>query len=134
MKTFKKILAIVFVAATMTMVACSRDNDEKTPTPDTLSGSTWTGSVDENMMGLQIHIDMLLKFINATNGELQANITGGVEDPETKTAAFTYTYQAPNGTMTGVDEDGDTLSYSFTVDGNKMTLKDEGHDITLTRK
>ena len=133
MKSIKTILAIFFVAATMTLVGCSKDGDNNSSAPSSLVGTVWSGSAETSIMGESYKIEKLLKFLTATEGDASTTVTEGNGQPETQTDPFTYTYNAPNGTMTVRDDDGETTTH-FTVSGNKLALSDMGITIILTRQ
>lgn len=132
MKNLKKILAMILVAATMSLAACSKD-DKEAETPNSLVNTTWEGSEDMEAMGSHIHISMTSKFLTDTTGEMDMTTVIN-SDTDSDTFPFTYNYDAPNGTLTGTDDEGEVKTFSFKVDGNTMSIFANGVTIKLKQK
>lgn len=128
MKKIKTIMAMFFVAATMAFVGCDKNN-QNAETPTSLAGTTWVGGHEVDVMNQHYKLDIQAIFTNDSVGEMSATMTMGDEPSETETAPFTYTYEAPNGTISGVDEEGVTHETPFKVDGNNLTIT--WRDITV---
>lgn len=106
------IAAVLFV-----MVGCSKDNDNNSSsgnnssqTDNGIAGTSWSGGRDD---GARITIT----FSTSSTG-----IAVIRENGESQTFEFTYTYNAPNGTMI---IDGDATP--FVINGNSLTLANTGY-------
>ena len=89
---------------------------------------------------------MAIHYTTNVTVTFQTNSTGSIhsvyecveypEQNEDETISFSYTYNAPNGTMTAT-VDGETQTVTFTVSGNTLTLispDPEDEPIILTRQ
>lgn len=106
----KKLLLIALVSfLSISLYSCSKNK--------TLDKTSWTYQNEEGKY--------VLKFITKTDMSLTA-----FEDGETFGLAGTYTYDAPNVTITIQDEPAQGV-----VDGNKLTLTDpdDGTIIVFTK-
>jgi len=124
----KKFFSFAFVAmmslAMISFVACNKQNDPEPPmeTPEVLTGTTWIhgeGTSFEATLIFQTESAGIRKVHNVINDQAY--------DTETD---ITYTYQNGAGQYT----DDIDHSYEFTVDGNKLTVKEIGYDEVYTFK
>ncbi|MDR0754208.1 MAG: hypothetical protein LBF04_02350 [Prevotellaceae bacterium] len=112
----KKILFFGFalLALNFIFVSCSKDNDDDTP--NSLVGTSWKWSVDENDGSGDDYV--IFSFINETD------MTEYIGDDD-KTYQGHYTYSKPVVKIT-VNEDDETLDIEGRVSGNKMTFTYNG--------
>lgn len=143
MKKFLYVALMTFVMIGMS--ACSKDDD-------VLTGTKWAGQITETENGLTITADVAVEFTTETAGKMsvamvmtdelrQMLIAFGMteeeiaEMAEVETEDFTYTYDGESkGTITIKDEDGPDSIVNFTVDGDTLTLTEEGHNVVLTKQ
>lgn len=133
MKQFKKMMAMLFVAATMTFGACS-DDEKETTTPDNIAGTQWVGNVSNSytMQGITMNFDLkfTMKFTDSEKGQMHTNFA--VEVPampsmnrtESDDNDFEYTF---NGTTLTLSENGTavaTLTYNESNDTFTMPIPD----------
>lgn len=133
MKQFKKMMAMLFVAATMTFGACS-DDEKETTTPDNIAGTQWVGNVSNSysMQGITMNFDMNfnMKFTDSENGQMTTDVS--VEVPampsanqnQSETSNFNYTF---DGTTLTISENGtavSTLTYNKSNDTFTMPIPD----------
>lgn len=133
MKQFKKMMAMLFVAATMTFGACS-DDEKETTTPDNIAGTQWVGNVSNSytMQGITMNFDMNfnMKFTDNENGQMATDFS--VEAPampaanhnQSETSNFNYTF---DGTTLTISENGtavSTLTYNKSNDTFTMPIPD----------
>ena len=119
MKTTKRILAMLFVAATMVFAACGdKDNENDNPQPVNmdLSGRAWQGAVSSNYtyMGLiqmNINANITMHFTISTEGEalisyiLEVPSAPDYNQNNEQTSAFTYTFDGSKLILTPTDEE-----------------------------
>lgn len=135
-RNFFKTIAAVFTVATMIFaVSCDKNDDDNSENQNqnnnndtSLVGTNWTNH-DEGEEELESGImanyvaDVRLSFGTATTG----NVSFSMEYPEYPEEnmnyglPFTYTYQAPNGTITA-SAMGYSMDMTFVVNGNQMTV------------
>lgn len=106
---------IILAAATFVMIGCNKDDDNNsanntTQNDKSIVGTSWSGSRDD---GARITIS----FTTNSTGIAVIRENGDSYDWD-----FTYTYNAPNGTMI---IDGDTTP--FVISGNTLTLANTGY-------
>ncbi len=135
-RNFFKTIAALFTVATMIFaVSCDKNEDDNDGGQNqnnnnntTLVGTNWINhqeGEDELDGGVMAHYvsDVRLSFGTATTG----NVSFSMEYPEYPEEnlnyglPFTYTYQAPNGTITA-SAMGYTMNMTFVVNGNQMTV------------
>lgn len=131
MKQFKKMMAMLFVAATMTFGACS-DDEKETTTPDNIAGTQWVGNVSNSytMQGITMNFDLKfnMKFTDNENGQMATDFS--VEVPampaanqnQSETSNFNYTF---DGTILTLSENGtavSTLTYNKSNDTFTMPI------------
>ena len=135
-RNFFKTIAALFTVATMIFaVSCNKNDDDNDGGQNqnnnnntTLVGTNWTShdeGEDELDGGVMAHYvsDVRLSFGTATTGNVQFSMEYP-EYPEENMnygLPFTYTYQAPNGTITA-SAMGYTMNMTFVVNGNQMTV------------
>ena len=132
---FKTIAALFTVATIIFAVSCDKNEDDNDGGQNqnnnnntSLVGTNWINhqeGEDELDGGVMAHYvsDVRLSFGTATTG----NVSFSMEYPEYPEEnmnyglPFTYTYQAPNGTITA-SAMGYTMNMTFVVNGNQMTV------------
>lgn len=135
-RNFFKTIAALFTVATMIFaVSCDKNEDDNDGGQNqnnnnntTLVGTNWINhqeGEDELDGGVMAHYvsDVRLSFGTATTGNVQFSMEYP-EYPEENMnygLPFTYTYQAPNGTITA-SAMGYTMNMTFVVNGNQMTV------------
>ena len=132
---FKTIAAILTVATIIFAVSCEKNDDDNKnenpqpqPVTNTLVGTNWNNhdeGEDELDGGIMAHYveDSWLRFETATTGNMEFSIEYE-EYPEenwNRNMAFSYTYQAPNGTI-NASILGFSMNATFVVNGNQMTV------------
>lgn len=134
-RNFFKTIAAIFTVATMIFaVSCDKNDDDNNenqqqqPTTNSLVGTNWTNhdeGDDELEGGMTAHYveNGWIRFETANSGNLGFSIEYEEypEENESHDMAFTYTYQAPNGTIT-ISLMGYTQNMTFVVNGNQMTV------------
>jgi hypothetical protein len=141
--TMKKILFAGLIIFATLFSACNKDKG--------LEGTQWqginSGSYSTAMNGnANYKINMLISFTGENNGNLHAiyDIAIGFAGndsvfhvTDTADAPMSYTYKDKAGTITATfntDELGQqTLTNTFAVDGNTMTMKQDDQTFTLTK-
>ncbi|MBR1766272.1 MAG: hypothetical protein IJ745_04435 [Bacteroidales bacterium] len=133
MKHAKRILAMLFVAATISLAACSKDDDTSSnnggggnteqptgETPASLNNTEWSGPVGSGT--LDIKFQDLTGYLTYSASEMPA--------------VFSYTYTKPSGVISVSNslDASNTTDYPFTVNGNKLSLTYAGTAATLTRQ
>lgn len=134
----KKILMMAFVATSMLLAtSCSKDDDQKVFSGDSLKGTTWVANLNESMteteggqeMTMSIKGKVTLKFTTETAGKGIANFTMSssvmghtFNEPTNETVDFTYTFDGSKVTITQTDENGETSSFSLTLNSDKTAL------------
>ncbi|MDR2064788.1 MAG: hypothetical protein LBP85_03650 [Prevotellaceae bacterium] len=105
----KLLFAFALLALNLTFVSCSDDNDD---TPDSLVGTSWKWSVDENDGSGDDYF--IFSFINETD------MTEYIGDDD-KTYQGSYTYSKSAVTVTVYENERD-ITLTGRVSGNKMTF------------
>lgn len=142
----RKYLLMGMAVLTMMLTACHKD--------DTLECTQWQGTAVNSYTlpgygKVDYDIDMLLEFKSESAGTLHAvyDITMTLESDsvshmlDTVDALFTYYYEDKAGKLSAtVPSDAlpvpggtQTLEFSFTVDGNTMTMAQDDMSFTLTK-
>ena len=135
-RNFFKTIAALFTVATMIFaVSCNKNEDDNEGGQNqnnnnntSLVGTNWTSheeGEDELESGIMAHYvsEGWLRFETATTGNFGFSMEYE-EYPEENmnySLPFTYTYQAPNGTITA-SAMGYTMNMTFVVNGNQMTV------------
>lgn len=131
MKQFKKMMAMLFVAATMTFGACS-DDEKETTTPDNIAGTQWVGNVSNSytMQGITMNFDLKfnMKFTDNENGQMTSDVS--VEVPsmpnmnrsESDANDFEYTFNGTTLTLTVTGAEQSTLTYDEGDDTFTMSI------------
>lgn len=122
----KKVLyALLMTIVMVGMSACSNKMD--------LSGTTWSGTqsiaIPDDDEGLDVNT--VITFSNATDGNMRFTIFG-----ESVDQAFTYVCDKKgNGTIYGTDEeDGSKMESEFVVEGDKLTIVEDGDRYEFTKQ
>ena len=121
-------------AASLFVIGCEKENENSNSATQqngstqqqndttqirSLSGTTWRSNDQNVVYG---------RFVFATSAAGECFLTN-----ESGTARFTYTWEAPNGTM--IINDGDvSKNYTFVIEGNAMALYYEGNLIGVYYK
>ena len=155
MKTSKKILATLVVAATFAFAGCEKEDNimpivPDTPDDDTVEnifvGTSWTGRMENTYYyeGIQMDItyDLYLDFLDSTNAELFHDMYVYVpaypaaSQTQNMTETFTYTFTKDSVLLNGSyidDETGDTLYYSYPLvydkEANTLTIDFDDPDM-----
>lgn len=123
----KKILfALLTVFALTSLSSCQKDDDDGGGSGD-IVGTSWRGLVDEETWNGVIYNDYCtLTF--ASNNKVTSKIESyenGVLDPgETEIFHGTYQYKGSSGSITATDEDGEKMTFNFSISGNNLTIFD----------
>lgn len=135
----KKILMMAFVATSMLLAtSCSKDDDQKVFSGDSLKGTTWVANLNESMteteggqeMTMSIKGKVTLKFTTETAGKgivdvtMSSSLMGeSFSEPMNESVDFTYTFDGSKVTITPVDEDDETSPFSLTLNSDKTALE-----------
>lgn len=116
MKSMRKILAFFMMAATISMVSCKSDDEEKPEPPARdLTGTAWecemNGTYTQQGITMNIGFLSMIDFIDNQNGELFYNIDVTVPQYPSANQSFD---------MTEV--------FTYTMTGNALTLVATGSD------
>lgn len=116
MKSMRKILAFFMMAATISMVSCKSDDEEKPEPPARdLTGTAWecemNGTYTQQGITMNIGFLSMIDFIDNQNGELFYNIDVTVPQYPSANQSFD---------MTEV--------FTYTMTGNALTLVATGTD------
>ena len=140
MKTTKKLLALFFVAATMTMVSCGDEKDDPEPLAFNFENTSWESELnnDFTMQGTNMHIEGVwaIDFMSQTDCEMFMEIHVSVPSmpgygyDDSETFPCTYRYDG-NTSLVITEEDvneqtGETESYDY-----NFTLRYEGDELVL---
>ena len=133
-RNFFKTVAAIFTVATMIFaVSCDKNDDDnesqQSQTNDnTLVGTNWTNhdeGEDELEGGIMAHYvaDGWFRFetVNSGNMGISMEYEEYPEENMNYNMPFTYTYNAPNGTIK-ISAMGYTQNMTFVVNGNQMTV------------
>lgn len=124
MKKFLYVALMTFVMIGMS--ACSKDTD--------LVGTKWAGQLTMEEEGMTITADLLLEFTTETAGKLTTSASF-MGQQYSDTQDFTYTYDGKSkGTLTMKYDDGDEDTTDFTVDGDELTITDDGMTVVFKKK
>ena len=115
-------LVAAMVALSVGFSSCSNDDDNP------LVGTTWVFTES----GDDWSDTTTLRFTTETAGTVTSAWTDG-EESGSRTAPFTYTFNAPTVTIT-ISYDGGTEIVNGTVSGSRMTFTDEGGTQVFTRQ
>lgn len=135
----KRILMMAFVATSMLLAtSCSKDDEQKVFSGDSLKGTTWVANIDESTtennggqeMTMSIKGKMSITFNTETAGTATADIVmsstymgQSFSEPTNETVDFTYTFDGSKVTITQMDEeDGETSSFDLTLNSEKTAL------------
>ena len=158
MKKLIKPLAILMVAATLTMVGCQKEKIEpftpttppEEPVENIFVGTSWTGHLENTYFyqdqGMRIQMDitydLALDFLDSTNAELFHDLFiyipayPSASQSQNMTEEFTYTFSKDSVFLNGsyIDEmTGDTLEYSYALvydkEANTLTLDLDDSDM-----
>lgn len=121
MQNLKIVCIVSIMIASMTFTSCNKDEDSISPD---LIG-TWI--FEENMDGIET--SEWITFNSNNTGTLSIEITeDGIK--ETETMEFTYT---SDGKMLDVNLDDETISISYSIANNQLTITDDGDTTTYTK-
>ena len=134
----KRILMMAFVATSMLLAtSCSKDDEQKVFSGDSLKGTTWVANIDESTtetqngqeMTMSIKGKMSITFNTETAGTATSDIVmsstymgQSFSEPTNETVDFTYTFDGSKVTITQTDEDGETDSFDLTLNSEKTAL------------
>lgn len=130
-RNIKKITSILFVAATMMMVACDPD-EMVSPDPEHPANpisdvyhTAWINEetdIYEDEYGNQ-HESVesnIIRFETETSGHMEYKYVTATQN-EDESYPFTYTYSTLNGTIT-ISESGSTETFNFSYNASNNTL------------
>ena len=134
----KRILMMAFVATSMLLAtSCSKDDDQKVFSGDSLKGTTWVANIDESWtdtedgmeMSMTIKAKMTMVFstentgIATAKGNMSSTFMGeSFSEPMDETVDFTYTFDGSKVTITQTDEEDETSSFYLTLNSDKTAL------------
>jgi hypothetical protein len=134
----KKILMMAFVATSMLLAtSCSKDDDQKVFSGDSLKGTTWVANLNESMtesregqeMTMSIKGKVSITFNTETAGTAIVDVTMSsslmgepFSEPMNETVDFTYTFDGSKVTITQTDEEDETSSFYLTLNSDKTAL------------
>lgn len=134
----KKILMMAFVATSMLLAtSCSKDDDQKVFSGDSLKGTTWVANLDESRtetqngqeMALSIKGKVSITFNTETAGTAIVDVTMSsslmgetFSEPMNESVDFTYTFDGSKVTITQTDEEDETGSFYLTLNSDKTAL------------
>ena len=126
-------MAMLFVAATMTLGACS-DKDNETTTPENIVGTQWVGKVSNSytLQGVSMNfaLEFTMKFTDSEKGQMLTKFA--VEVPsmpaanqnQNDTEDFNYTFNGTTLTITVTGAEQTTLTYNESNDTFTMPIPD----------
>lgn len=142
----KRILMMAFVATSMLLAtSCSKDDEQKVFSGDSLKGTTWVAHVNENQtqtyenqtVTLKINATFTLNFTTETTGT--ASSTGTMsssfmgqeysEDLTEGPTPFTYTFDGKTISLT--DEDGEIISLTLNDAKTALVGTQEGYSVSF---
>lgn len=129
----KIIYLLIAICALTNLSSCTDKNDtEPEKNPDAIVGTSWRGVVDEGNFNGGTYIDYGTLMFN-DNGKVSAKeeyYENGVLIESEINPGGSYTYNAPNGTIT--DPEGATMN--FTIKGNNLTIVLDGESLVLVKQ
>ncbi|MDR0768857.1 MAG: hypothetical protein LBE71_02985 [Dysgonamonadaceae bacterium] len=126
-------MAIVFVTFSGLLSSCEKD-DDKVNAPESLADTSWLWDVGERTTEERVEVGVAVELdFKSTTVDLNI-LVGGVKDNAFvvtgfSAGTFTYTYSKPNVTITFEEEKS-----KGSIDGNKLTFKDEDGDAVFIRE
>lgn len=130
-RNIKKIISILFVAATIMMAACDPDemvspNPEHPANPvSDVYHTAWineeTDTYEDEYGNQHESVETnILRFESETTGHMEYKYVTATQN-EDESYPFTYTYSTPNGTIT-ISEGGSTETFNFSYNASNNTL------------
>lgn len=119
----KTLLVALLACLTIMFASCKKEK--------TLNGTTWKTHTVLTEEALELTIDGVLKFVDATKGTLETTTSGSITipgmgsfpmDSEVTKTDFTYTFDGEKGTMTGKDDEGVESTIPFTYNKKDKTI------------
>ncbi len=133
----KRILMMAFVATSMLLAtSCSKDDEQKVFSGDSLKGTTWVANIDESWtetedsmeMSTTIKAKMTMVFSTENTGiaTLKGNMSTTFMDqsfsePMDETENFSYTFDGSKATILQEDEE-ETETFVLTLNSDKTAL------------
>lgn len=133
----KKILMMAFVATSMLLAtSCSKDDDQKVFSGDSLKGTTWVANINESWteteegMEMSMTIKAKMTMVFSTENTGTATVKGNMSstfmgesfsEPMDETANFTYTFDGSKATILQEDEE-ETETFVLTLNSDKTAL------------
>lgn len=126
-------VALLAIALFAACVPPEKDDDNgtvgQTPSPYPLAGTAWQGSYveDNEGDGDTVYHDStyMCMTMDTTMGNLRMMdyyyVNGALDDVDTDEVPFSYLFADKNGTLTIDYGDGETDSYTFSVEGDVFT-------------
>lgn len=120
----KKYLFLALMTFVMVgFVSCSKDK---------LEGTTWKATISETEDDYTFTMDLTIAFTSDKEGTMTMSAMGFTESEQ-----FTYTFDGEKGVMTDVTPDPETgklESTDFTVDGDELTITEEGQTVVFKKQ
>lgn len=119
----KFIFAALMTFVMIGMSACSKDK---------LEGTTWKATITETEDDFTFSMDLTIAFTSDNEGTMTMSAMGYTESEK-----FTYTFDGEKGVMTGVTPDPETgklESTDFTVEGDELTITEEGETVVFKKQ
>lgn len=134
----KKVLMMAFVATSLLFAtSCSKDDEQKVFSGDSLKGTTWAASVTESgteewdgeVYSYTFTTSMTLKFTTDTEGNVSGTmsetIAGQTHSETFDPIAFTYSFDGHTVVMT--DDDGESETLTLNSDKTALVGNWDGH-------
>jgi len=117
----KKAIIVLMIIFTVVISSCKKDDNSNT---NNLAGTTWVCNISSDGR----NYIYTMKFTSSTVCTLNMAVEGVAI-----LYTGTYTYEPPMITIE-LKIDGDTTSISGTINGNSMTLTDDGDTIVFNKQ
>lgn len=119
----KTLLVALLACLTIMFASCKKEKN--------LIGTSWKTHTVVNVEELELTLDGVMKFADATKGTMEISAAGSITIPGmgtipmetdfTKTD-FTYTFDGEKGTLTGKDDEGVESTIPFTYNKKDNTI------------
>lgn len=128
----KIIYLLIAICALTNLSSCTDKNDtEPEKNPDAIIGTSWKALTYQEE---EFTFYGIILFNDNGKGTIkQDGYKNGVIF-DTETIPFSYTYKAPNGSITANDDDGQPSTVNFTIKGNNLTLSEGGESLVFVKQ